>query len=394
MNIDKVRSDTPGCKNKIHLNNAGSALMPAPVISAITDHIELESRIGGYEAQDARRQAIDAAYESVADLIGAKARNIAFTENATASSMQALSAIPFKRDDVILTTRNDYASNQIQFLSLQSRLGVKVMRAPDRTEGGVDVSAMSDLIHSHRPRLVCVTHVPTNSGLEQDIKSVGDACRSAGTIYLVDACQSIGQMPVNVLDIGCDFLTATARKFLRGPRGSGFLYVSDGMLERNLEPLFIDMRGANWTDRDSYQAVDSAKRYENWEFAWAQVLGTGTAAAYARAIGLENIRGRVDEMVHRLRDGLAKIDKVQVLGGDEELCGIVTVTIDGRDPFEIVTSLRERGINTSAQRREYAVIDYDNKNVAGALRISPHYYNTSDEIDRVISAIEINAGRA
>jgi len=376
------------------LNNAGSALMPAPVISAITDHIELESRIGGYEAQDARRQAIDAAYESVADLIGAKARNIAFTENATASSMQALSAIPFKRDDVILTTRNDYASNQIQFLSLQSRLGVKVMRAPDRTEGGVDVSAMSDLIHSHRPRLVCVTHVPTNSGLEQDIKSVGDACRSAGTIYLVDACQSIGQMPVNVLDIGCDFLTATARKFLRGPRGSGFLYVSDGMLERNLEPLFIDMRGANWTDRDSYQAVDSAKRYENWEFAWAQVLGTGTAAAYARAIGLENIRGRVYEMVHRLRDGLAKIDKVQVLGGDEELCGIVTVTIDGRDPFEIVTSLRERGINTSAQRREYAVIDYDNKNVAGALRISPHYYNTSDEIDRVISAIEINAGRA
>jgi len=368
--------------------------MPAPVISAITDHIELESRIGGYEAQDARRQAIDAAYESVADLIGAKARNIAFTENATASSMQALSAIPFKRDDVILTTRNDYASNQIQFLSLQSRLGVKVMRAPDRTEGGVDVSAMSDLIHSHRPRLVCVTHVPTNSGLEQDIKSVGDACRSAGTIYLVDACQSIGQMPVNVLDIGCDFLTATARKFLRGPRGSGFLYVSDGMLERNLEPLFIDMRGANWTDRDSYQAVDSAKRYENWEFAWAQVLGTGTAAAYARAIGLENIRGRVYEMVHRLRDGLAKIDKVQVLGGDEELCGIVTVTIDGRDPFEIVTSLRERGINTSAQRREYAVIDYDNKNVAGALRISPHYYNTSDEIDRVISAIEINAGRA
>jgi len=394
VNIDKVRSDTPGCKNKIHLNNAGSALMPAPVISAITDHIELESRIGGYEAQDARRQAIDAAYESVADLIGAKARNIAFTENATASSMQALSAIPFKRDDVILTTRNDYASNQIQFLSLQSRLGVKVMRAPDRTEGGVDVSAMSDLIHSHRPRLVCVTHVPTNSGLEQDIKSVGDACRSAGTIYLVDACQSIGQMPVNVLDIGCDFLTATARKFLRGPRGSGFLYVSDGMLERNLEPLFIDMRGANWTDRDSYQAVDSAKRYENWEFAWAQVLGTGTAAAYARAIGLENIRGRVYEMVHRLRDGLAKIDKVQVLGGDEELCGIVTVTIDGRDPFEIVTSLRERGINTSAQRREYAVIDYDNKNVAGALRISPHYYNTSDEIDRVISAIEINAGRA
>ena len=281
MDTEKFRSETPGCRNKIHLNNAGSALMPAPVISAITDHIELESRIGGYEAQDAQHQAIEVAYQSVADLIGTKGRNIAFMENATASFMQALSAIPFKRNDVILTTRNDYVSNQIQFLSLQARLGVKVIRAPDGTEGGVDVSAMSGLIHSHRPRLVCVTHVPTNSGLEQDIESIGDACRSAGTIYLVDACQSIGQMPVSVQDIGCDFLSATARKFLRGPRGSGFLYVSDGMLERGLEPLFIDMRGASWTGQDSYQAVDSAMRYENWEFAWSQVLGTGAAAAYA-----------------------------------------------------------------------------------------------------------------
>ncbi len=387
MDIERLRLDTPGCKAKVHLNNAGSGLMPLPVINAITDHIKLESEVGGYEAQDLRRDAIAAAYQSVADLIGTAADNIAFTENATASFAQAISAIPFRRDDIILTTRNDYASNQIQFLSLQKRLGVKVIRAPDYSHGGVDVTAMSDMILTLRPELVCVTQVPTNSGLSQDVKAIGEVCRDAGVIYLVDACQSVGQMPVNVADIACDFLSVTSRKFLRGPRGSGFLYVSDRILRQGLEPLFIDMRGANWTDSDSYQVVDTAVRFENWEFAWAQVLGTGAAAAYANSIGLDEIRQRVHRLVRKLRNDLAWIDRVQVLGSDDDLSGIVTATIEGHSPFDIVARLRKQGINVSAQGREYAVINYDDKNVSDALRISPHYYNTEDEIDKVVAAI-------
>ncbi len=371
----------------VHLNNAGAALMSAGVVGAIAHYLNIETKFGGYEAQDGRRNAIEKAYKSVAQIIGAQARNIAFMENATVAFMQAVSAIPFERNDTILTTCNDYASNQIQFLSLQKRLGVQVIRAPDQAAGGVDVATMSDLIDKHKPKLVCVTHVPTNSGLEQDVKAIGDSCRSAGTTYLVDACQSVGQMPVDVVDIGCDFLSATSRKFLRGPRGSGFLYVSNRLLEQGLEPLFIDMRGASWTGPDSYQAVDSAKRFETWEFSWANVLGTASAAAYASDVGLQKIQLRVQALVRRLREGLAGIDKITVLGGDEELCGIVTVTIDGFDPFKMVAALRVQGVNTSAQGREYAVIDYDNKNVTGALRLSPHYYNTEIEVDQAVSAI-------
>lgn len=388
MDIERYRSDTPGCSHRVHLNNAGSGLMPSPVINAITSHIKLESEIGGYEAQDAQSDAIAAAYRSVANLLGTTADNIAFTENATASFVQALSAISFESGDVILTTRNDYASNQIQFLSLQARLGVQVIRAPDQYQGGVDVAALIALIDKHRPRLVCVTHVPTNSGLVQDINAVGNACAAASIIYLVDACQSIGQLPIRVDDIQCDFLTATARKFLRGPRGSGFLYVSDRMLEQQLAPLFVDMSGASWTGEDSYQIVDTAKRFENWEFAWAQVLGTGAAADYAISVGVDNIRVRVEGLVRQLREGLSSVDKVRVLGNDEELCGIVTVTVDGYDPYAMVSALRAQGINVSAQGREYAVIDYDKKNVVSALRISPNYYNTGSEIDQVVAAID------
>lgn len=387
MNIPRLRSETPGCEERIHLNNAGSALMPTPVIRTIQEHITLESRIGGYEAAEARHDAVQAAYQSVAELVGTRPENIAFTENATASTMQALSSIPFERDDVILTTRNDYASNQIQFLSLQARMGIKVLRAPDGIEGGVDADAMADLIRRHHPKLVCVSHIPTNSGLVQDVGAVGAVCRDEGVLYMLDACQSIGQMPLDVHELGCDFLLASSRKYLRGPRGAGFLYVSDRVLERGIEPLFIDMRGADWIAEDRYRAAPDARRFENWEFAWALVLATGEAARYAMAVGLEKIQDRVRALAGRLREALGAIDGVRVLDRGSELGGIVSAAIDGWDPGKLVALLRDRRINTSAQIRVYAVIDYDEKGVSASLRMSPHYYNTEEEIDEAARAI-------
>jgi selenocysteine lyase/cysteine desulfurase len=391
LNIDKIRTETPACLVKAHFNNAGSALMPTSVADTIKNYIDLESRLGGYEAQAAEAENIENAYCSVANLIAAEAHNIAFTENATASFALALSSIDFRHGDVILTTRNDYSSNQIQFLSLRARFGVVVIRAPDCPEGGVDVKAMGELIDRYKPRIVCVTHVPTNSGLVQDVAAIGRLCRNGAangrTLYLVDACQSIGQMDVNVDEIGCDFLSATSRKYLRGPRGVGFLYVSDYALGQGLEPLFLDMRGADWIDADVYRPNSGAKRFENWEFAWALVLATATAAEYAMTIGIDEIRERVRFLAKQLRSGLAEIDGVNIADRGAQLCGIVTVSIDGRDPFELVSLLRKENINTSAQGRDYAVIDYDAKGLAGALRISPHYYNTEGEIERLLESL-------
>jgi selenocysteine lyase/cysteine desulfurase len=387
LNVERLRSETPGCAERVHLNNAGSSLMPEPVLRAILDHLVLESRIGGYEAHDARRDEIDGAYRAVAELLGAAPGNVAFTDNATASFTQALSSIPFRRGDVLLTTRNDYISNQIQLLSLEKRLGVEVVRAPDAAFGGVDVAAMAELIRRRRPMLVCVTHVPTNSGLVQDVAAVGAACREHDVLYLIDACQSVGQMPIDVMALGCDFLSATSRKFLRGPRGAGFLYVSDRVLEGGLEPLFIDMRGADWIAENRYRQVESARRFETWEFAWALVLATGEAARYATAIGLAEIRDRARALAERLRRAVAAIDGVRVLDRGRERCAIVTIAIEGRDPAQIMRALRERRINTTAQLREHALLDYDDKGVAASLRLSPHYYNTEEEIDRAVAEL-------
>lgn len=387
MDIARLRAETPGCAHRVHLNNAGASLMPRAVIDAVQTHLELEATIGGYEAAAEAAPAIASAYESLASLLNTGSENIALTENATASFVQALSSVRFKPGDVLLTTRHDYVSNQIQYLSLADRLGIEVVRAPDAPEGGVDLHAMEELIHKRRPRLVAVTHMPTSSGLVQDVAAIGVMCRSRDILYMVDACQTLGQMPVDPASIGCDFLSATSRKFLRGPRGAGLLWVSNRVLDSGLEPLFPDLRGADWIERDLYQPAPGARRFETWEFAWALVLGMGTAAAYAMEVGLDAIRDRVRDLATRLREQLSAIDGVRVLDRGPELGAIVTASVDAWMPADLVQALRARGINTSSQTRLDAVIDYDAKGTDGALRLSPHYFNTDQDLDTLIDAL-------
>ena len=387
MDLNQLRADTPGCEHCIHLNNAGAGLMPASVLAAVQDHLELEARVGGYEAADQRESEIGQAYAAIGQLIGAPARNIAVVENATAGFSQALSSIQWKPGDVLLTTRNDYVSTQIQYLSMAARLGIEVLRANDHPDGGVDLIHMGELIHRFRPALVALTHVPTNSGLVQQAAAVGRLCRARNVPYLLDACQSVGQMPIDVEELQCDFLSATARKFLRGPRGIGFLYVSDRALDAGLEPLFIDMRGADWIDDDLYQPSPDARRFENWEFAYALVLGMGEAARYAQAVGMESAMDRASALAQRTRTELSELPGVTVQDRGSDLCAIVTISVEGWTPAELCARLGEGGINTSISTRTYAVLDFDQKGVEGALRISPHYYNTDEEIDALVSAL-------
>ncbi|MEM7414107.1 MAG: aminotransferase class V-fold PLP-dependent enzyme [Gemmatimonadota bacterium] len=387
IDVTALRADTPGLEHRVHLNSAGASLMPQPVLEAIQGHIDLEGRIGGYEAEAEAAPAIGAAYSAVGRLIAAPADRVAMTEHATMSFVSALSCIPFAAGDVLVTTEHDYVSNQIQYLALAHRFGVEVVRVPDAPEGGVDLQAMEETIHRRRPKLVAVTHIPTNSGLIQDVASIGTMCRARGIWYLVDGCQSVGQIPVDVGEIGCDFFSATSRKWLRGPRGAGFLYVSDRVLDAGLEPLFPDMRSADWIADDLYQPAPDARRFESWEFSWALVLGTGAAAEYALQVGVDEGSARALALAASLRERLAAVPGASVLDQGARLGAIVTASFSGFDPAHLVASLRDRGINTSSQTRIDAVIDYDRKGVDGALRMSPHYFNETADLDELVDAL-------
>lgn len=389
--LDRWRRDTPGCRERIHLNNAGAALMPQPVLDALTRHLEREASIGGYEAADEAEPRLRETYELLGQLLGAAAKNIAIVENATVAFNQAVSAFDFRPGDRIVTTRTDYPSNQLVYLSLARRAGVETVRADDLPEGGVDPESVRRLASHPRTRLVAVSWVPTNSGLVQDARAVGDVCAELGVPYLLDACQAVGQLAVDVDELKCDFLGGTARKFLRGPRGIGFLYVSDRMLERGAFPLFLDMRGADWTDPDAFRLADGARRFENWEFAYALVAGMCEAARYTLDAGVEG-QERARSLAAGLRERLAKVRDVRVLDRGRERCAIVTVDVGGRDAVALELALRQRGINTSSTDRKSGVLDMDEKRASTALRLSPHYYNTEDELDAAVAAVAELAG--
>jgi len=385
--VAQWRAETPGTAHRTHLNNAGAALMPSPVISAMTNHIALESEIGGYEAADAQESAIADAYHEIASLINATSRNIGIVANATAGFIQAMSSFDFRRGDIIVTTRSDYTSYQIQFLALAQRLGVEVLHADDLPEGGVDPESVRALAANPKCRLVHVSWVPTHSGLVQDVEAVGVVCEALGVPYLVDACQAVGQIPIDVRSLRCDYLAVTARKFLRGPRGIGFLYASDRALARGDHPLFVDMRGATWIDPSRYELADSAIRFEDWEFAYALVLGLAEATKYARSIGVTVAQQRAWALAESLRSQLSSIDGVRVLDRGSVRSAIVTADIPGWYAPDLVSALRERRINSAATLRWYGLLDLTPRNITSAIRLSPHYYNTEDEIATTVDAI-------
>jgi selenocysteine lyase/cysteine desulfurase len=385
--LARWRDETPGCAHRNHLNNAGAALMPTPVVRAIEDHLTLEARIGGYEAAEERVSETDRVYQALATLVNAAPRNIAITPSSTAAFIQALSTIDFQPGDVILTSRCDYTSNQLHYLSLARRHGVRVVRAEDLPEGGVDPDSVRAVAQQRRPRVVAISWVPTNSGLVQDVGSIGEICDDLGLPYLVDACQAAGQVPIDVRRLRCDFLSATARKFLRGPRGIGFLYVSDRALGRGDHPLYVDMRGAMWTGANEISLVEDARRFEDWEFPYALVLGLGTAVEYAQSVGVSRAGERAAALASHLRRRLMTIDGARLLDRGRHNCAIVTTDITGQDSTHLVAELRRRHINTSASLAWYGLIDMREKNARSAIRLSPHYYNTLEEVDAAVEAL-------
>ncbi len=386
IDVARARADTPAAEAVAHLNNAGAALPPAPVLDAVVEHLRREAEIGGYEAADERGDRVEHTYDALARLIGAERDEIAIVENATRAWDMAFYSLQLREGDRILTTSAEYASNYIPMRQVADRTGAAVVVVPDDEQGQVDVDRLAAML-DERVKLVSLVHVPSQGGLVQPAAAVGAACRAAGVPLLLDACQSVGQMPVDVGEIGCDMLSATGRKFLRGPRGTGFLYVRRALVEQ-LEPPLLDLHAAEWQPDGSYRIRPDARRFENWETNVATKIGLGVAADYALAIGLDPIRDRVRALANELRERLAALPGVHVHDLGEERSAIVTFTVDGHPTAEVVAALREHGVNTSLSPATYARLDFGARGLTDLVRASPHYYNEIHELDRLVELVE------
>lgn len=389
--IEQLRAITPGTRQRVHLNNAGAALMTQTVLASVIDHLRLEADIGGYEAKARESVRIEAVHASVARLLNAHPDEIALAENATVAWQWAFYALRFQPGDRILTTTAEYAANYLAYLQVAKRTGAVIDLIPDDADGRLDPQALAAMIDA-RVRLIAITWVPTNGGLVNPAAAVGRIANAHGIPYLLDACQAVGQMPVDVAQLGCDMLAATGRKFLRGPRGTGFLYIRRALLEQT-EPAMIDMHGATWAGGDRYHLRPDARRFETWESNYAARLGLGTAIEEALAIGLPRIETRVKALAATLRTGLGSIAGATVHDLGPDPAAIVSFTLAGHDATSVAARLAERGINVSVSAPSSTPIDGERRRLPALVRASPHYYNTEAEMGQLVDAVQSLAAR-
>ena len=385
IDVASARRHTPGCDYVLHFNNAGAALMPDVVVNRLIEHIHLEAEMGGYEAADAVAEDVAAVYDSLGRLIGADASEIALTDSATRAWDMAFYSLGLEEGDRILTSESSYASNFIAFLQRARHTGAVVEVVPSEPSGQVSVDALEAMI-DERVSLVALTHIPTNGGLVNPAADVGRVCTDEGVPFLLDATQSVGQLPIDVGELGCDFLAGTSRKYLRGPRGVGFLYVSPAAAGW-LEPVMLDLRAATWTSPDDYRLQPDAKRFETWESDVAARLGLGVAADYAMSWGMATIWHFVRNLGEGLRQRLAEISTVKVRDLGVERCGIVTFTHQRLDATAIASMLAEQAINVSVTTPNSTLLDARSRGLDDMVRASVHYYNTEREVARFVSAV-------
>jgi cysteine desulfurase/selenocysteine lyase len=386
LDVDLARSLTPGCETVLHLNHAGASLLPEPVLDAVITHLRLEARTGGYEAAEQAAPLVERTYAALAELIGANPSEIALMDSSTRAWDMAVYSLPIAPQDRVLIGRAEYGANAIALLQLQRRTGCQLVLVEDDEHGQIDLEELERALAADDTAMVSLVHVPTQGGLVNPAVEVGRLCREAGVLFVLDACQSVGQLPLDVRELGCAVLAGNGRKFLRGPRGTGFLYMHPELISR-VEPVMLDLHAATWTAPDRYEVRDDARRFEMWESDVAARIGLGVAVDHALGWGIDAIAERNAELAAGLRARLAEMPGIEVHDRGEQLCAITTFTVAGVDPETVRARLRAEGVNVSVSVATSAQLDLPHRGLDALVRASLHYVTTEAELDRFASLL-------
>lgn len=387
----QFRKDTRGTAHTIHFNNAGTSLPPDVVVETVINYLQEEAVHGGYETEDKYREALENVYSLVARLINAGPDEVAITENASTAWWLAFHGLDLRKGDVIITSEMEYVTNMLGFIYVQKKYGVITEMIPNDAQGNFSLQALEAAI-TPATRLIAITHIASTAGGMMPIIEIGKIARRHNVLYLIDACQSAGHVPIDVQEINCDILSVTGRKYLRAPRGTGFLYVRK-QVQDMLRPVFMDGHGAWITDANDIEPRNDARRFELYEKNRAVMLGLGKAVEYALRVGVDRIWQRIQQLAGLLRKQLEDIPSVTVHDAGDQQCGIVTFSVRGTDSALVKKQLVEKHINVSVGPAKATPVYMKKHHLDFVVRASVHYYNTAAEIKELCNAVMAVANR-
>ena len=386
FDIHRARAETRACESIIHFNNAGASLMPAPVSDTLHEYLHMEEQRGGYETAALQASTLENFYTAAARLLNCQPDEIAFVENGTRALDLAFYAFTFTASDRILTTFAEYGSNVVAYTQQAQRYGVEVVFVPNDEHGQLDVKALAAMI-DERVKLISIAHIPTCGGLVNPAAAVGQIAKAAGIPYILDSVQGVGQLPLNVNEIGCQVLCGTGRKYLRGPRGTGLLYVQRDLIEQ-LEPPLLDQHAAPLVTPTRYEIRPDARRFETWEQHFAGKAALGRAIDYALEWDIGITYKRIVGLAGLLRERLALIDGVSVIDEGLEQCGIVTFMAEWMHAADIKSALAAHRINVGVSSGSGSLVSFQQRGLQAIVRASLHYYNTPAEIDYFVDVLK------
>jgi selenocysteine lyase/cysteine desulfurase len=390
LDLTRLRADIPAYDNvtwptPVFLDSAGSSLPPRPVLDAVTGHLRRETEIGGYRAANERLDDLESVKTAIGALINADASSIALSDSATRAWSDFFYAVPLAPGDRVLISEADYASNAIATLQRAQATGAVVEQIPSDASGQLDLDALA-LMLDERVKLVSLVHAPTNGGLVNPVAEAARIAHRVGALVLLDACQSAGQLRLDVAELDVDAMSVTGRKWLRGPRGTGFLYVRPE-LAATMEPTRLDLHSAAWVGPREYRLAADASRFEFWECDVAARLGLGVAVRYLLDHGPDEVYAAISANARQLRKTLAQIPEVTVRDLGARHSGIVSFTIDGWIPVDIRDRLLAQDITVTVSHRGSTLLDMSARRLDSVVRASPHCFVSPDELERFTEAV-------
>ena len=366
----------------INFNNAGASKNPEFVVNRIKEYLDEEVIFGGYYAAEKNKKHIINFYKNLSFLINCHESEISFVPSSTYGWNFFLDSVNLEKGDNIIIFDNEYGNN---FLSLLKKKNVEIRVSEIDTNGKICLSNLKKKIDK-KTKIICVCHIASQSGNIQNVEEICKVSKKLNNkiIFLLDACQSIGHIKIDVKKINCDVMVGSGRKYLRGPRGTGFMYIKDS-IKKNIRPSIFDSRSC--VLKKMKTILYKKNLFETFEFPPALIIGLSESLSYLNKLGIKKIEKKIKNLSIYFRKKIKKINSVTVYENPLLLSGINTISVEKKPVEKIHKYLLKKKILTSICTTSTSYHHFEKMNVKKLLRISFHHYNTRKEIDYLVEVL-------